>query len=84
VRHPEGRLDVRDDLGGHLVQAGSHGGGQPVEALLIPGRAAGLGHQEVSGAADAVGEHRRDAAVRVVAEGQLGRRGQAVRNGLEP
>ena len=68
--------------GGHLVQAGPHRGRQPLEARLVPGPAR-LGDQVVGGAVHAVVEQRRDAAVRVVAEDQLGRVGQACRDGLD-
>ncbi len=65
------------------MQAGPDRGGQPLEALAVPGRAARLGHQVVRGAVDAVREHGRDPAVRVVAERQLGPGGQAAGDRLD-
>src|SRR5438034_309712 len=78
------RLTLRPYFGGRLVQAGPDRGGQPLETLAVPGRAARLGHQVIRGAVDAVREHGRDPAVRVVAERQLGPGGQAARDRLEP
>ncbi len=52
----------------------------PVERLGVPGGTAGLGDQPVDGAADAVGEQGGNRAVGVVAEHELLRGGQALRD----